>query len=333
MWSRWRRKYDGGTAVTALTQTPIRLSVVSTLYNSEQYVEQFCRRVADAARAFGGDYEVILVDDGSPDRSKDIAIAESIADHHIQVVELSRNFGHHKAIMTGLAHARGELVFLIDSDLEEDPAWLQDFHDTMQREQADVVYGVQARRKGSLAERMTGAVFYASLNSMLEFPVPRNVVTARLMTARYVSQLIRHRDRAVCLAALWVMTGFKQTAITVEKKSRGASTYSVRKRISVLVNAITSFSNRPLVYIFYLGSLIMATATLAAAVLIWRVLFHGVAVAGWPSLVVSVWFLGGTTIFCLGVIGLYLSKVFVETKDRPYTVVRAYHPDVDRGHD
>jgi putative glycosyltransferase len=321
---------------TLTAPAPLTLSVVSTLYNSEPCIEQFCTRVSEAARSFGGEYEIILVDDGSPDRSREMAIARSLADPHIRVIELSRNFGHHKAIMTGLAHARGELVFLIDSDLEEDPAWLGSFHDRMQRDGADVVYGVQSRRKGSLVERATGALYYATLNSMLEFPIPRNVITARLMTARYVSQLIRHRDREVCLAALWVMTGFRQVAITVEKKDRGASTYGIGKRLAIVVNAVTSFSNRPLVYIFYLGVFIMVTAAVAGAVLIWFVLFHGVGVgvAGWPSLVISVWFLGGMTIFCLGVIGMYLSKVFMETKDRPYTVIRAYHPEiVDRDHD
>jgi putative glycosyltransferase len=326
--------HDVPPAVTALAPPPLRLSVVATLYNSEPYVEQFYQRASEAARSFGGEYEIILVDDGSPDRSREMAIALSRRDAHLRVIELSRNFGHHKAMMTGLAHARGTLVFLIDSDLEEDPAWLGSFYDRMRQEGADVVYGIQSRRKGSLTERLSGALYYATLNSMLEFPLPRNVTTARLMTARYVSQLIRHRDREVCLAALWVMTGFHQIGITVDKKNRGASSYPIGKRLAIVVNAVTSFSNRPLVYIFYLGAFIMVTATLAATLLIWRVLFHGVGVAGWPSLVVSVWFLGGTTIFCLGVIGMYLSKVFMETKDRPYTVIRAYHPDVvDRGDD
>jgi putative glycosyltransferase len=313
--------------VTVLPAGSLALSVVSTLYNSELVVQQFYESASEAARSFGGEYEIILVDDGSPDRSRDLAIALARTDAHVRVIELSRNFGHHKAMMTGLAHARGGLVFLIDSDLEEDPAWLASFHDTMRREDTDVVYGVQSRRKGSLTERLSGALYYATLNSMLDFPLPRNVTTARLMTARYVSQLIRHRDREVCLAALWVMTGFKQVAITVEKRNRGASTYGLGKRLAIVVNAVTSFSNRPLVYIFYLGAFIMLTATFAGAILIWRVLFHGVGVAGWPSLAVSVWFLGGTTIFCLGVIGMYLSKVFVETKERPYTVIRAYYPD------
>ncbi|MGH9144122.1 MAG: glycosyltransferase family 2 protein [Vicinamibacterales bacterium] len=320
--------------VTALNPpAPPRLSIVSTLYNSERSLEQFCARASAAARDFAEDYEIVLVDDGSPDASIEIAIALSQADPHIRVVELSRNYGHHKAMMTGLSHARGDLVFLVDSDLEEDPAWLPAFFGKMKSEGADVVYGVQNRRKGSLGERVGGALFYATLNWMLEFPIPRNVITARLMTARYVSQLIRHRDREVCLAALWVMTGFRQVPIIVEKQDHGGTTYGIGQRLSVLVNAVTSFSNRPLVLIFYLGTIIMLTAAVAGVILVWRVLVHGAGVAGWPSLVVSVWFLGGVTIFCLGVIGMYLSKVFMETKDRPYTVVRAYYPDRGRRED
>lgn len=305
----------------------VALSIVATLYKSEAFVDEFCRRAAAAAAALGVTYEILLVNDGSPDRSLERARALCDADPRIGVIDLSRNFGHHKAIMTGLAHAAGELVFLLDSDLEEDPAWLRDFHAQMVEQRADVVYGVQSSRKGGWFERFSGALFYATFNAMLEVPLPRNVVTARLMTRRYVQALVRHRDREVCLAALWAITGFTQVGWPVRKSDRGSRpTYGFTDRLAVMVNAITSFSNKPLVYVFYLGMLIMGISALAAAVLMWRVVFHGVAVAGWPSLIVSVWFLGGITIFCLGVIGMYLSKVFMETKDRPYTVVRAYHP-------
>ena len=297
------------------------------MFNSELYVEEFCRRATAAAQSFASSYEILLVNDGSPDGSLEIALGLCRIDPHIRVIDLSRNFGHHKAMMTGVAHAAGELVFLIDSDLEEDPGWLSVFYETLAREQADVAYGVQRRRKGSIMKRLTGAVYFATFNALLDPPLPRNVVTARLMTARYVAQLIRHRDRAVCLAALWVITGFKQIPVTVDKKSRRTSAYGFPDRVAVLVNAVTSFSSRPLVFIFYLGCAIMAAAAIAATLLIWRVLFHNVGVAGYPSLIISVWFLGGITIFCLGVIGIYLSKIFMETKDRPYSIVRAYYPE------
>jgi putative glycosyltransferase len=305
----------------------IRLSIVTTLYRSEPFVQEFYRRSVAAAEAFGGPFEVVLVNDGSPDASLDMALALSRSDPRVRLIDLSRNFGHHKAMMTGLAHARGELVFLIDSDLEEDPAWLARFHQTLVAERADVVYGISNRRHGTWWQRLTGWLFYAVFNLMLEHPLPRNVVTARLMTERYVRQLVRHEDRELCIAALWVITGFRQVGIGVDKGRRpNASTYGTRERFAVGVNLLTSFSTRPLLYIFYLGCAIMASATVAAGYLIWRALRHEIGVAGWASVMVSVWFLGGVMIFCLGVIGLYVSKVFMEAKRRPYTVIRAEYP-------
>jgi putative glycosyltransferase len=143
------------------------------------------------------------------------------------------------------------------------------------------------------------------------------------MTSRYVRALVSHRDQEVCLAGRWVITGFDQRPTVVRKRSRGGSTYTIRRRISVLVNAITSFSNRPLVYIFQIGIGVMVLSILAGALLLYQSLSGRVGVPGWASIMVSIWFLGGLTIFCVGVIGVYLAKVFTETKQRPYTVVRA----------
>jgi putative glycosyltransferase len=305
----------------------LRLSIVATLFRSEPFVHEFYRRAVAAAEAFGGPFELILVNDGSPDASLDIAVALTQSDPRVRLIDLSRNFGHHKAMMTGLAHARGELVFLIDSDLEEDPAWLARFHQALVAEQADVVYGISKRRHGTWWQRFTGWLFYTTFNLMLEHPLPRNAVTARLMTERYVRQLIRHEDHELCIGALWVITGFRQVGIEVDKGSRpNASTYGTRERFAVGVNLLTSFSTKPLVYIFYLGCAIMASATAAALYLVWRAVRNEIGVAGWASVMVSVWFLGGMMIFCLGVIGLYVSKVFMEAKRRPYTVIRAEYP-------
>jgi putative glycosyltransferase len=302
---------------------PMRLSIVSTLYRSAPHLDEFYTRAVAAARQLTEDFEIILVNDGSPDDSLAVALRLYQADPRVRVVDLARNFGHHKAMMTGLEHARGELVFLLDSDLEEQPEWLGEFNEVRGQTGADVVYGVQSRRKGDWFERSTGAVYFGIFNKLLDHPLPRNVVTARLMTRRYVRSLVQHRDREICMAGLWVLTGFEQVAVPVNKLSRGRTTYSVRKRISVLVNSVTSFSNRPLVYIFYLGCVIMSMAALAGFYLIVRAIVRGSGVPGWPSLIVSIWFLGGLTIFCLGVIGIYVAKVFMETKDRPYTIVRA----------
>jgi putative glycosyltransferase len=152
--------------------------------------------------------------------------------------------------------------------------------------------------------------------------VPPNLITARLMTRRYVEALVSHRDREVFLAGVWAATGFLQLPLLVKKGNKGETTYNLARKIAVTVNSITSFSTKPLVIIFYLGLSISAAAGLAAGWLVFRRLFLGVLAEGWPSLMVSVWFLGGLTLLCLGVIGIYLAKVFGEVKPWPYTIIR-----------
>ncbi|HEX7939181.1 MAG TPA: glycosyltransferase family 2 protein, partial [Gemmatimonadaceae bacterium] len=300
----------------------MRLSIVATLYGSAPYVAEFCRRAADAARQLTPDYEIVLVNDGSPDSSLALALDARKQDARIKVIDLARNFGHHKAMMTGLAHARGDLVFLIDSDLEEPPELLNAFKAEMGRTRADVVYGVQQRRRGGAFERATGAMYYSLFNAITSLPVPRNLLTVRLMTQRYVQSLVAHRERELNIGALWTFTGFAQVAMPVDKAHKGTTSYNLRKRIAHLVNSVTSFSSAPLVFVFYLGVSISLFSGIFGSYLIVRRLFFGVLLEGWPSLIVSVWFLGGLTLLSLGVLGVYLAKVFTEVKQRPYTVIR-----------
>jgi putative glycosyltransferase len=298
------------------------LSIVTTLYNSENYLEAVYVRATAAAKKLTKDYEVIFVNDGSPDNSLEAAISLFEKDENVRVIDLSRNFGHHKAMMTGLAHARGGLVFLLDCDLEEDPELLSQFYDEMKRSHADVVYGVQEKRKGGIFERFTAAIAYSIFNFWSSHPIPRNVTTARLMTRRYVNALLQHKEREVAIAGLWVITGFKQVSVPIVKRTSRNKGYTLGKRIAVFVDLFTSFSNKPLVFIFYLGCLISLLSAAAAAYLVIRVVFFGAMLAGWPSLIVSVWLLGGMAIFCIGVVGIYVSKIFSETKQRPYTLIR-----------
>ena len=303
----------------------MRLSVVATLYRSSRTLDAFYARVSSAAAALTGDYELVLVNDGSPDDSLDVALQLLARDARVRVVDLARNFGHHKAMMTGLAHARGELVFLIDSDLEEEPELLGAFHDTMQASGADVVYGVQATRRGGLFERISGWAFFKLFNVLSDVPIPVNVVTVRLMTQRYVEALVSHRERETMIAGLWALTGFAQVPVSITKGQTAGSSYSLSHKIAVLVNSVTSFSDRPLVLIFYLGMVIGLASSTAAAYLVVQRLFFGVALPGWPSLIVSVWLLGGLLLGSLGIIGMYVSRIFIETKQRPYTIIRQIH--------
>ena len=181
----------------------MKLSIVTTLYRSAPYLAEFHQRAASVARDLvADDYEIVLVNDGSPDESLALAVELTQADPHVTVIDLSRNFGHHKAMMTGLAHAQGELVFLIDSDLEEEPEWLLYFAKQMTQDECDVVYGVQEQRKGGWVERWSGHWFYVLFNALTGLQLPRSVVTARLMTRRYVNALLRHGERELLIRPL-----------------------------------------------------------------------------------------------------------------------------------
>ncbi len=301
----------------------MRLSIVATLYRSEAYVEEFHRRATSAARQIvGDDYEIVLVNDGSPDNSFDLAVELTETDEHVIVIDLARNFGHHKAMMTGLSHASGDHIFLIDSDLEEEPEWLISFSEQMTNENCDVVYGVQAKRKGGFVERWSGQWFYFFFKLLTGMALPENIVTARLMTRRYVEALLLHEEREVFMAGLWHITGFTQRPQTIVKHSNSETTYTLRKKIALLINSVTSFSNAPLIGIFYFGVSISLVAIFSIGHILIQWVFLEKILGGWASVMASIWLLGGMIISFIGVVGIYLSKVFSETKRRPYTIVK-----------
>jgi len=301
----------------------MKLSIVATLYQSATYISEFYGRAsATGKQLVGDDCEIVLVNDGSPDNSLDLAIRLTEQDSHVVLIDLSRNFGHHKAMMTGLAHAKGELVFLIDSDLEEEPEWLHAFALQMKQEGCDVVYGVQERRKGNWFERWSGQWFYRFFKTLTGLALPENVVTTRLMSRRYVDALLCHREREVFMAGLWHITGFDQRPQVIKKHSTSETTYTFRRKMSLLVNSVTSFSNAPLISIFYIGISISLFALAYIVYLVTHWLFLEKPMSGWTSVMASIWLLGGMIISFIGVVGIYLSKIFSETKQRPYTIVR-----------
>ena len=298
------------------------LSIVTSLYYSAPYLDEFYTRICAEAEKITHDYEIIFINDGSPDHSLDVVLSFYEKDERVRIIDLSRNFGHAKAIMTGLAHSKGRLVFLIDCDLEEEPELLGTFYEKIKSSNADVIYGVQKNRKGKFFERLSGKIFYQFFNFLSSYSVSPNLITARLMSQRYVNALQEYGEREIYLPGIWVMAGFKQAPLFVNKHSRGSSTYTLGRKIAMFVNSITSFSNKPLVFIFYVGAVISLISLIAAIHLIVRKVFFGALLAGWPSLIISIWLLGGLILFCLGVIGIYISKVFSETKQRPLAIIR-----------
>ncbi len=301
----------------------MKLSIVTTLYKSAPYIDEFYDRMSRCAKKITDDYEIIFVNDGSPDNVLVLAQALYQKDPHVIVIDLSRNFGHHRAVMTGLSHAQGDFVFFIDVDLEERPELIEEYWAKMSEDKvADVVYGLQIKRKGTLFEKTAGWLFYVIRNWLSSENLPRNISGSRLMTHRYVKSLVLFQERELHLGGLWHMTGYRQITVPIKKEYKGKTSYTIGKRVGLAINGLTSVSSKPLILIFYVGLAIFCTTVLVSIVLIVKKLFFSHVLSGWTSLMVSVWLLGGLIILFVGIIGIYLSKVFTETKSRPYTIVR-----------
>jgi putative glycosyltransferase len=306
----------------------MKLSIVSTLYQSEKYISEFYQRICAEAEKLTKDVEFVFVNDGSTDDSLRRALELQRNDRRVRVVDLSRNFGHHKAMMTGLEQAQGDLVFLIDVDLEEPPELLRPFYNALSEKGVDVAYGVQAPRHGPWLTRTLANLFYFFLEFLSDYRIPRDSLTARLMTRRYVDELVRFKEHISNMIGLWELAGFAQVAIPVRKNPfKGTTTYTFRRRLAAAVYAITAFSSKPLRYIAYLGFAMTVLCVFYILFLVLEYFIYGIAPTGWTSLIVSVWLLGGVILFCLGIIATYLAIIFVETKNRPYTVIRRiYEP-------
>lgn len=305
----------------------MKLSIVTTLYRSVPFMTEFHRRVSVAARALiGEDFEIIFVNDGSPDDSLQVALGLQADDPHVQVVDLSRNFGHHAAIVAGLAHSRGERVLLMDCDLEEQPEWLALFADKMDECGADVVFGVQQARVASRFSNLLGEMFWSALNLMSTVRIPHNPMTCRLMSRRYVDSLLKVGDRVLYLAGTFAWTGYTQASIPLKKVPRPRahrSTYSLPRKLMQVADSFASFSVAPLSLIFFTGLLIwLGSIFFALMLLVEKILHPEMVLSGFTSIMLSIWFLGGTTILVLGVIGLYVAKIFQEVKPRPLYIVR-----------
>lgn len=299
------------------------LSIVTTLYYSAEYIEEFYQRASKEAQKITDNYEIIFVDDGSPDDSLQKAINIHQRDSKVIVAELSRNFGHHKAMTAGLTLAKGEYIFLIDSDLEEEPELLSLFWQELStNSNIDVVYGVQEKRKGGWFERWSGQLYWQVFNKLSNIKVPESMIVARLFKKSYNDAFLQYNEKEYFIGGVWYLAGFHQKSMVVKKGSRSPSTYTFSRKISLFVNSVTSFSNKPLYFIFLLGSVISGVSLIVAVFLIYKKLIANVDVDGWTSIIASIWLLGGLIIFCIGILGVYLAKVYSETKQRPNFIMR-----------
>lgn len=302
-----------------------KLSVVIPCYNEEACLEMLHARVSDAARAaVGDDYEIVLINDGSRDKSWQVMQRLSAQDPHLVAINLSRNHGHQLALTAGLDLCAGEEILVIDADLQDPPELLGDMRDTMKAEGADVVFAVRRKRDGeSFFKLATAAAFYRVLDRVTDTPIPLDTGDFRLMSRRALDAFLSLPEQARFIRGMVAWVGFRQVPFLYDRQERhaGESKYPLSKMIRFALDAVTGFSTAPLRFASHAGLALTGAAGLLVLYVAFAWLTGRAIQPGWTSLMLVVLVLGAVQMFVLGMIGEYLGRLYVESKRRPLYLV------------
>jgi glycosyltransferase involved in cell wall biosynthesis len=302
----------------------LALSVVVPCYNEEACLAELHARIAKAASSVAGDdYEIVLVNDGSRDRSWVIMRELAATDPRLVAINLSRNHGHQLALTAGLDLCSGERILIIDADLQDPPELLPQMVEEMEREQADVVYAVRRARAGETAfKRGTAKVFYRLLSKLAEIEIPLDTGDFRLMSRRALDALLSLPEQARFIRGMVAWVGFRQVPIAYDRAERhaGQTKYPLTRMMRFALDAVTGFSTAPLRFASHFGLWLVAASALLVAYIGFAFL-TGRAIQGWTSLMLVVVVLGAVQMFVLGMIGEYLGRLYIEAKRRPLYIV------------
>ncbi|MCW2396203.1 MULTISPECIES: glycosyltransferase [unclassified Sphingobium] len=302
----------------------VDLSVVVPCYNEEGGIEELVRRVTVVCEAaFETSYEIILVNDGSTDATWSQIMKAVNAGRGVTGVNLARNHGHQLALTAGLHQSRGELIFILDADLQDPPELLPDMLKRI-RDGYDVVYGQRVARHGEgVFKRATACIFYRLMGKIVEVDIPADTGDFRLMTRRVLAHLNAMPERYRFVRGMVSWLGYNQCALPYERDPRfaGSTHYPLRKMIAFALDAATSFSVLPLRFASYLGLLFALAGVLALGWVGYAYVVSG-TVAGWTSLAALILVLGSIQLLILGVFGEYLGRMYMETKRRPLFLIK-----------
>mgnify|MGYP001775281497 FL=1 len=320
-------------------KNPPLLAIVVPCYCEEAVVEETARRltaVVDRLVASGdadARSHILFVNDGSTDRTWALIEQLHRQNRRVDGLNLAANVGHQAALLAGLdvAAGRSDAVVSIDADLQDDPDVIPQMV-AAYRAGADVVFGVRrSRTTDSRFKRVTALAFYRLMNA-LGTPTVYNHADFRLLSRRAARQLCRYRERNLFLRGIVPLIGYPSAKVYYDRAERfaGESKYPLRRMVNFAIDGITSFSVRPVRFVFALGCVFVLIALVAAGFVLWSWM-KGTLVQGWASLFLSMWFIGGCVLMALGVIGEYIGKIYIEVKDRPrYNVERTlFHDEED----
>jgi len=315
-----------GRAAAAIETRRFSLSVVVPLFDEEEVLPDFHRRLSAVLDAIEAGSEVVYVNDGSSDRTMALLTEIHARDARVAVIELSRNFGKEVAMSAGLDAARGDAVIVIDADLQDPPELIPEMLRKWLEGNDAVVMRRRSRAQESWLKKATARVFYGAMGRLGTIEIPENVGDFRLLSRRAAAALRRFPERARFMKGLFAWIGFRSVEIEYDRDGRyaGTSKWNYWHLWNFALEGITSFSVGPLKLASYVGFLTSVAAFAFGMKFVIKTLLYGDPVAGFPTLVTLVLFLGGLQLMALGVIGEYLARMFIEVKQRPLYLVQRY---------
>ena len=307
------------------------LSVIVACYNEEEALPHFYKeivKIADEMQKL--DFEFIFVNDGSKDKTLEIVKKFRKKDKRVRFVSFSRNFGKEAAMYAGLEYSKGDYITLMDADLQDPPAILPEMYRLIEEEGYDCVGTRRVTRKGEPPIRSFFArMFYKIINKLSKVEMVDGARDYRLMTRQMVDAIISMREYNRYSKGLFSFVGFKTKWLEYENINRvaGETKWSFWKLFIYAIDGITAFSTAPLVIATIIGFLFCAISFIMILFIIVKTLIYGDPVSGWPSLVCIIFMVSGIQLFCMGIIGQYLSKTYLETKGRPIYIAKETSED------
>ena len=301
----------------------VKISVVSPEYRGAQMVSELVRRIKESVTPISEDFEIILVNDASPDNAWDAIRMECDADSRVKGINLSRNFGQHYAITAGLKYAQGEWVVVMDCDLQDQPEEIPNLY-AKALEGYDIVYAQRTERQDGFLKKMSSAVFHVCYDWLSGQKTDKTIANFGIYHSKVIAEYNKMPEVARAFGSLIKYVGFRDTAITVHHAERasGKTSYSLFKLLKLCGDIIISNSNKPLKMAVVLGFMMSIISFMLAIYNIVAYAIGIIRVAGFTTTVFSIWFVGGLILFVLGILGLYIGKIFNQVKGRQLFIIQ-----------